>query len=537
MAEITNSITGTIEKIQTTDGVSHPLNATYLNGIDSSGFLSTDGGMVGGSIAPYDPSAYLGTDTYPWGTIYALGIEATSYISTYQLRTTGEIEAGTTITLGKNSWTSASDPRYGSFELLFPFSTDNGTTWKYSSIKAEGSSSSGGWHNLVFTGNTTDDSDSGGVYFSADLSTSGCFNTDQSYMTCRWNDVAGGVKLTFPSTAGTLALTSDITTAKNSAISTSESYTNNKLASYCTMSAFNSAAGRGPYKFVKMLDNGVKTSQVLTVPSYVSVSPSSVTATITASSSLWQNTVDNTYKILMDISCTNLTECNLSVSKSFAPLGKTYACFWRMPLLYTENCCPAAAAQIDKWPATNWWASDLTGRVFLNTITSIGTQNANGSQLPIIAGSSGKGVYISAAIIEFDGTYSESSLPVYGFSYHSEILTDKTSLLYHLRLLSSDISVSSNGSYTISTGMIRYHYLISVHNRNGAPVTCYYAGSRSEPSSFTYAQQIAATSYGTFEYYEDRSEKDPDGRYTIWVYFSAGDGYIGSYADSDIVSI
>lgn len=65
MAEITNSITGTIEKIQTTDGVSHPLNATYLNGIDSSGFLSTDGGMVGGSIAPYDPSAYLGTDTYP----------------------------------------------------------------------------------------------------------------------------------------------------------------------------------------------------------------------------------------------------------------------------------------------------------------------------------------------------------------------------------------------------------------------------------------------------------------------------------------
>ena len=39
MAEITNSITGTIEKIQTTDGVSHPLNATYLNGIESSGFL------------------------------------------------------------------------------------------------------------------------------------------------------------------------------------------------------------------------------------------------------------------------------------------------------------------------------------------------------------------------------------------------------------------------------------------------------------------------------------------------------------------
>ena len=157
----------------------------------------------------------------------------------------------------------------------------------------------------------------------------------------------------------------------------------------------------------------------------------------------------------------------------------------------------------------------MTGRVFLNTVTSIGTQNANGSQFPIIAGSSGKGIYISAAVIEFDGTYSESSLPVYGFSYHSEILTDKTSLLYHLRLLSSDISVSSTGSSTISTGMIRYYYAVGVHNRNGAPITCYYASSIAEPSSFIYGKQIAATSYGTFDYYEDRSERDSSGRNTL----------------------
>jgi hypothetical protein len=39
MAEITNHISGSIEKIQTTDNTSHPLNATYLNGIESSGFL------------------------------------------------------------------------------------------------------------------------------------------------------------------------------------------------------------------------------------------------------------------------------------------------------------------------------------------------------------------------------------------------------------------------------------------------------------------------------------------------------------------
>ena len=39
MAEITNHISGSIEKIETTDDVKHPLNATYLNGIESSGFL------------------------------------------------------------------------------------------------------------------------------------------------------------------------------------------------------------------------------------------------------------------------------------------------------------------------------------------------------------------------------------------------------------------------------------------------------------------------------------------------------------------
>jgi hypothetical protein len=39
MAEITNHIRESIEKIQTTDSTSHPLNATYLNGIESSGFL------------------------------------------------------------------------------------------------------------------------------------------------------------------------------------------------------------------------------------------------------------------------------------------------------------------------------------------------------------------------------------------------------------------------------------------------------------------------------------------------------------------
>ena len=39
MAEITNHISESIEKIQTTDNTSHPLNATYLNGIESSGFL------------------------------------------------------------------------------------------------------------------------------------------------------------------------------------------------------------------------------------------------------------------------------------------------------------------------------------------------------------------------------------------------------------------------------------------------------------------------------------------------------------------
>lgn len=39
MVEITNHISGSIEKIQTTNGTSYPLNATYLNGIESSGFL------------------------------------------------------------------------------------------------------------------------------------------------------------------------------------------------------------------------------------------------------------------------------------------------------------------------------------------------------------------------------------------------------------------------------------------------------------------------------------------------------------------
>ena len=52
MAEITNSITGTIEKIQTTDGVSHPLNATYLNGKELESFATNleNGSTTGSEI-------------------------------------------------------------------------------------------------------------------------------------------------------------------------------------------------------------------------------------------------------------------------------------------------------------------------------------------------------------------------------------------------------------------------------------------------------------------------------------------------------
>lgn len=309
----------------------------------------------------------------------------------------GNASVGSTLSLGKSTWTVGSSTRYGSSELLLPWSSDNGSTWKYASVRAEGGE---GWHNLVFTLDTSE-TETGSFYVIGSLSVSGVLTTDKNEIHVNYDNVSGGNTLYFPNQNGTtLATTDDI----------------------------NSMASSGPYVFVKILDESVVNSAPLVPDTNIGIVESSVTAKVTFKSILWRNTVDNTYKITMDFFCSSLSPSCTLKPKAIKVALISYGSTWRMPTFYSGHACTMATLQLKNW-GLNWWVSTLTGQVFTDMTTNIAIMNGNGTGYPMINYRDLKGnLGITFGFIEADTDHVSDNLPVYGFRYHVEVVTSKTTL-------------------------------------------------------------------------------------------------------------
>lgn len=316
-----------------------------------------------------------------------------------------------------------SDVRYGSTELLLPWSSNGGTTWKYSSIKAEAGN---GWHNVVFTVDTSG-SELGALYIDGNLSVSGILNIDGDRIKVNWNAVSSGVELTFPTKVGTLALTSDVSDAQLSAVEEANTYTDENLNNYYNKPSANNVFAEGPYKFVKVLDNSRAYNTPLIPDINIGIVESSVSATVTYKAVLWKNSIDNTYKITMDIESTSMTSCTLK-PKPLRIAAVKYASTWRVPTVYMKNICVNAMSQMSKWGVANCWVSNLSGRCLRDETTNIGKLNSNGLEQVIVNGMDNTNICLAVILAEFDTDHVSDNLPIKGFSYHVELLTNKTSL-------------------------------------------------------------------------------------------------------------
>ncbi len=221
-----------------------------------------------------------------------------------------------------------------------------------------------------------------------------------------YDNVSGGNTLYFPNQNGaTLATTTDITTDINSMTSS------------------------GPYVFVKVLDENVVNSAPLVPDKNIGIVESSVTAKVTYKSILWRNTVDNTYKITMDFFCSSLSPSCTLKPKALKVALVSYGSTWRMPTFYSGDACYIATAQLRSW-GSNCWVSNLTGQVFTNMFTNIGVMNANGAGYPMInyRNITNGNLGMTFGLIEADTDHVSDNLPVYGFRYHVEVVTSKTTL-------------------------------------------------------------------------------------------------------------
>lgn len=329
------------------------------------------------------------------------------------------------LTLGRRVIAVGSDTRYGSYELLLPWSSDKGSTWKYASIYSEGGN---GWHNLVFSTDTSG-TEIGGVYFDGNLSVSNILNLDKNYIKVDWDNHSGGSQMTFPTTSGTLALTSYVDNAKESAVEDSNNYTDGMLNNYFNRTAANDVFSEGPYVFVKILDKSVVNSTPLVPDPNMRIIESSVTAKVTFKAVLWRNSIDNTYKITMDLYCSSLSPSCTLKPKQLKLALTAYASAWRMPSVNTVYCCAAASSQLASWGYANWWVSNLTGIAFTDMTTNIGVLNGTGLGAPSVLGKGSNGnLTICYTFVETDTDHKNDNLSVYGFRYHVEIITNKTTL-------------------------------------------------------------------------------------------------------------
>jgi hypothetical protein len=216
----------------------------------------------------------------------------------------------------------------------------------------------------------------------------------------------------------------------SNAVDEAEQYTNTNLNNYYNKAASSNVFAEGPYVFVKVLDSGSSVNSTLVPDINMGIVESSVTAKVTAKSVLWRNTVDNTYKITMDLYCSSLSpSCTLKPKKIGLTKLTSYASAWRIPAVDTLYSCPTASNQLISWGINNWWVSNLTGCAFTDMATNIGLLNGDGWGSPSILGKGTNGdLAVAYTFIEADTDHISDNLSVYGFRYHIEIITAKTTL-------------------------------------------------------------------------------------------------------------
>lgn len=212
-----------------------------------------------------------------------------------------------------------------------------------------------------------------------------------------------------------------------SAVEEANTYTDENLNNYYNKTAANNAFAEGPYKFVKVLDNSIVNNTPLTPDINIGIVESSVSATVTYKAVLWKNSIDNTYKITMDIKSTSMTSCTLK-PKALKIALVNYASTWRVPTVYMKNICANAMSQMSKWGVANCWVSNLSGRCLRDETTNIGKLNANGLEQVIVNGMDNTNICLAVMLAEFDTDHVSDNLPIKGFSYHVELLTSKTTL-------------------------------------------------------------------------------------------------------------
>lgn len=216
----------------------------------------------------------------------------------------------------------------------------------------------------------------------------------------------------------------------SNAIEEAIQYTDSTLNNYYNKAGSNNLFAEGPYTFTQVLDSGSSVNSTLVPDINMGIVESSVTAKVTAKSVLWRNKVDNTYKITMDLYCSSLSpSCTLKPKKIGLTKLTSYASAWRMPSVYTIYSCPNAANLLTNWGVNNWWVSNLTGCAFTDMTTNIGLLNGDGWGSPSILGKATNGnLAVSYTFIEADTDHISNNLSVFGFRYHIEIITTKTTL-------------------------------------------------------------------------------------------------------------
>lgn len=230
-----------------------------------------------------------------------------------------------------------------------------------------------------------------------------------------------------PTESNDVATKSYVDNVQLSAVEEANTYTDENLNNYYNKTAANNAFAEGPYKFVKVLDNSIINNTPLTPDINIGIVESSVSATVTYKAVLWKNSIDNTYKITMDIKSTSMTSCTLK-PKALKIALVNYASTWRVPTVYMKNICANAMSQMSKWGVANCWVSNLSGRCLRDETTNIGKLNANGLEQVIVNGMDNTNICLALMLSEFDTDHVSDNLPIKGFSYHVELLTSKTTL-------------------------------------------------------------------------------------------------------------
>ena len=218
----------------------------------------------------------------------------------------------------------------------------------------------------------------------------------------------------------------DLDSAIGNAVEEANNYTDGNLNNYFTKTATANALAAGSYKFVKVIEQRMVTA-TLHPDSNAGIVETSLTATVTLKSVLWQNTQDKTYKIAVDVQSVAMSSCTMK-PKAMQLVLTTFGSQWRFPIIWLSQIWDKTATQLQSWGVSSWWATNLTGGCFTDQSTNIGVVNGNGVCLPMFVGKAANSVSISTTLIELDTDHKDDNLPAYGFYYHFDILTNKTSL-------------------------------------------------------------------------------------------------------------